>query len=388
MHIPLQARAQRVKNLCTVHIPALVLQHELVYIRVPNGKASRFLDSSDISKYQSVTRAVTRASVPACVYLRYGGEPTWQKLTWSGSQVAPGTENRGMGGLMYVAEDRRGFNRERCLQTGLKVPVLCTILLQRDSRILGLALENLEHDGFGVRTLSMGTDVISRVEQLRPCLVIIATTQSRGRARELCRGIREIRSLAQTPVILVAANASEEECILGLEAGADDFVTETLGWREIAARARAVIRRFARHELRFAMPHALPAFWHPLIGPPGPALRRGDIEIDPDAMRISVRGSEVPTTNLEFRLLYYLVHYEARVFSRDQLLDAVWGTPYVEPRSVDACIRRLRRKIEPDPLRPTYLKTVRGAGYRLLVRSGSAVPLQSSVHAIAGAAAD
>src|SRR6202035_1976061 len=122
------------------------------------------------------------------------------------------------------------------------------------SRILGLALENLEHDGFGVRTLSMGTDVISRVEQLRPCLVIIATTQSRGRARELCRGIREIRSLAQTPVILVAANASEEECILGLEAGADDFVTETLGGRKIAARARAVIRRFARHELRFAMP--------------------------------------------------------------------------------------------------------------------------------------
>jgi DNA-binding response OmpR family regulator len=82
-------------------------------------------------------------------------------------------------------------------------------------------------------------------------------------------------------------------------------------------------------------------------------------------MKISVRGTEIVTTALEFRLLYYLVHNQARVFSRDQLLDAVWGTQFVELRSVDACVRRLRRKIEPDPLRPMYLKTIRGAGYCL-----------------------
>jgi len=96
-------------------------------------------------------------------------------------------------------------------------------------------------------------------------------------------------------------------------------------------------------------------------------MRLGDIEIDPGAMRISVRGGEIMTTNLEFHLLYYLLHNQGRVFTRDQLLDAVWGAKYVELRSVDACVRRLRRKIEPDPLRPTYLKTVRGAGYCLQV---------------------
>ena len=287
---------------------------------------------------------------------------------------------------MFVAENRRGFNREGCLQTGTRVPILCSISMQRESRVLRLALGNLEHEGFGVRSLSIATDVVSRIEQLRPSLVIIATAQSSGRALELCRGIRKIQSLSQTPVILVAANASEEECVLGLEAGADDFIVESLGEREIAARARAVIRRFARTELRYALPHALPAFLHPLIGNPGPTIRAGDIEIDPSGMRISVGGSEVPTTNLEFRLLYYLVHYEARVFTRDQLLDAVWGTQYVELRCVDACIRRIRRKIEPDPLRPIYLKTVRGAGYRLLVGSGASHRFPGGVGSTASAA--
>jgi two-component system phosphate regulon response regulator PhoB len=289
---------------------------------------------------------------------------------------------------MYVAENRRNLNRDGGPQTGARVPVLCTLLLQRESRALGIALENLEHEGFGVRRLSIGPDVISRVEQLRPSLLIIATTQSRGRALDLCREIRKFQSLAHTPVILVVGSASEEDCVRGFDAGADDFVTESLGGREIAARARAVIRRFARQELRFAMPHALPAFLHPLIGTPGPTIRTGDIEINPSAMIISVRGTEVPTTNLEFRLLYYLVHYEARVFSRDQLLDAVWGTQYVELRCVDACIRRLRRKIEPDPLRPTYLKTVRGAGYRLLVTSPSTGGFPGGVDTTAGVAAD
>jgi DNA-binding response OmpR family regulator len=97
-------------------------------------------------------------------------------------------------------------------------------------------------------------------------------------------------------------------------------------------------------------------------------MKTGDIEIDLFAMRILVQGSEIEATNLEFRLLYYLINNQARVFSRDQLLDAVWGAHTdVELRSVDACIRRLRRKIEPDPVHPTYLKTVRGAGYSLKI---------------------
>jgi two-component system response regulator MtrA len=82
-------------------------------------------------------------------------------------------------------------------------------------------------------------------------------------------------------------------------------------------------------------------------------------------MKILIRGVEISTTALEFRLLYYLLHNQGRVFTREQLLDAVWGSQFVELRSVDACVRRLRRKIEPDPLQPIYIRTIRGAGYSL-----------------------
>ena len=125
------------------------------------------------------------------------------------------------------------------------------------------------------------------------------------------------------------------------------------------------MRRFARYEL-----HPVGFTADGLFFPDSrAALRRtiksGDIEIDTIAMKIVVRGNEIETSNLEFRLLYYLLHNQGRVFSRDQLLSAVWGAEFVELRSVDTCIRRIRRKIEPEPLRPTYLKTVRGAGYCL-----------------------
>lgn len=241
--------------------------------------------------------------------------------------------------------------------------LLCMIM-ERESTVGRLAAAYLQQEGFGVRTLPMATDVIPRVEQLHPSLVIIETEMARGPALGLCLAIRRTR----TPVILLSANASEEERILGLESGADDYITESSSGREIVARVRAVLRRFTRHDPHDWMPRMGPPFAHAAKGTPTPNVMTGDIEVDPTAMKISVRGSEVATTNLEFRLLYYLVHNQARVFSRDQLLDAVWGTQNnVELRSVDACVRRLRHKIEPDPVRPTYLKTVRGAGYRLQV---------------------
>lgn len=267
---------------------------------------------------------------------------------------------------MYVTENTKVFNRrESVLQTGTNLSLLC-IIAERESNVARFATEHLEREGFGVRTLAMEGNVTQRVGQLRPSLVIIETTMSRGRALGLCRNIRR----ARTPVILLAANASEEERIVGLDSGADDYITESSSGREVVARVRAVMRRFARQEFHGWEPSILHPLPHPVIGAPSPTMRTGDIEIDAAAMRISIRGSEIVTTNLEFRLLYYLVHNQSRVFTRDQLLDAVWGIQNnVELRSVDACVRRLRRKIEPDPLRPTYLKTVRGAGYCLRVAS-------------------
>jgi DNA-binding response OmpR family regulator len=163
---------------------------------------------------------------------------------------------------------------------------------------------------------------------------------------ELCRTVRQTQGLAAVPVIFLTAKSSEADRVLGLEIGADDYIAKPFSPRELVARVKAVLRRFER----------------PL--PPSP-LKVGDIEIDPSAMVLTVRGQTVPTTATEFRLLDYFARHLGRVFSRDHLLDSVWrDTSYVTPRSVDVYVRRIREKIEPDPENPRYLKTVRGAGYR------------------------
>lgn len=234
---------------------------------------------------------------------------------------------------------------------------------ERRSNAGRLASEYLEQEGFALRTISMGADVLELLEQVQPALILMETMMSRRSALEVCGAIRRTRSFSRIPLILLAANASEEERIMGLDTGADDYITEPYSGREVVARVRAVMRRFARNEVQSVVSHELPTFAMSTAGAIGLKIKAGDIEIDSTAMQISVRGNEVATTGLEFRLLYYLVHNQARVFSRDQLLDAVWGPQNVDLRTVDACVRRLRRKIEPDPLRPTYLKTIRGAGY-------------------------
>ena len=166
---------------------------------------------------------------------------------------------------------------------------------------------------------------------------------------ELCRQIRQTPTLAMVPVIFLTAKSAEADRVLGLELGADDYIPKPFSPRELIARVKAVLRRFER----------------PLS--PGP-VRAGDVEIDPSAMTLMVRGKPVTTTATEFRLLDHFARHIGRVFTRDQLLDSVWrDTSYVTPRSVDVYVRRIREKIEADPENPRYLKTVRGAGYRFEV---------------------
>jgi len=209
----------------------------------------------------------------------------------------------------------------------------------------------LERAGYAVRKFTTAAQVISQAEEVCPALIIISLYLPNGIGLELCCGIRRRFLLARTPIVFLAGTGPEvDDCIIGLESGGNDYIPVPFNPREMVARVQAVLRRFDR--LRTAPQ-------------PAAVVKIGDLEIDRTAMKIFIGENEVFPTTLEFRLVDYLARNQRRVFNRDQLLDAVWGdTQFVTPRSVDACVRRVRRKIEPDRARPTYLKTIRGVGYR------------------------
>jgi two-component system phosphate regulon response regulator PhoB len=219
-------------------------------------------------------------------------------------------------------------------------------VVEDEADIARLVKHHLEAAGFNVRTFSTAPMVIPDAEREKPALFLLDIMIPGGDGFELCRRIRQNSAIAMTPVIFLTAKTSESDRVLGLELGADDYVGKPFSPRELIARVKAVLRRFER----------------PLAPE---VISTGDIEIDSSAMILKVSGKQVATTATEFRLLEYMARHPGRVFTRDQLLDAVWrDTAYVTPRSVDVYVRRIREKIEKDAEEPQYLRTVRGAGYR------------------------
>ena len=219
-------------------------------------------------------------------------------------------------------------------------------VVEEEAGVRALARQCLEEAGYAVRTFST-TAVIAEAEESRPALMLIGMVMPDGTGLELCRTIRGNRALARMPLVFLIPQAADEHRAFALESGGDDCIVKPFSPRELVARVQAVLRRYE---------------------PPSTRSRTdaADLVIDTLAMKVSVRGSEVLTTSLEFRLIEYLARHRGQVFTRDLLLDAVWGDlQFVTPRSVDACVRRIREKIEPDRTSPTYLKTIRGVGYRL-----------------------
>jgi two-component system phosphate regulon response regulator PhoB len=221
--------------------------------------------------------------------------------------------------------------------------------VEDDTDISRLVRHHLEGAGYAVRTFTSTAGVVAEAEKQPPSLFLLDIMIPGGDGLELCRRIRQTATIAMVPVIFLTARISESDKVIGLELGADDYIPKPFSPRELVARIRAVLRRFER--------------------PLAPAIvRAGEIEIDSGGMTLAVRGALTRTTATEFRLLEYLARHPGRVFTRDQLLDAVWrDTHYVTPRSVDVYVRRIREKIEANPDEPRYLKTVRGAGYRFEV---------------------
>jgi len=219
-------------------------------------------------------------------------------------------------------------------------------VLEDDTDISRLVKHHLEAAGFPVRLFGTPVNIIADAERQAPALFLLDIMVPGGDGLDVCRRLRNHTSLSSVPIIFLTARAGENDRVLGLELGADDYITKPFSTRELIARVKAVLRRFER--------------------PAAPSVTTfEDIIIDAGAMQLKVRGELTTTTATEFRLLDYLARHPGRVFSRDHLLDAVWGDArFVTPRSVDVYVRRIREKIETDPENPRYLKTVRGAGYR------------------------
>jgi two-component system phosphate regulon response regulator PhoB len=219
------------------------------------------------------------------------------------------------------------------------------IVLEDDADILNLVRHHLHQAGFNVLTAVSGEKVLPLARQHSPLLFILDIMVPGTNGLEVCRQIRNTKTLAKVPIIFLTAKISEEDRVRGLDMGADDYIGKPFSPLEFLARVRAVLRRFEQ--------------------PVTSSIATRDFNLNADSMTLIVRGKPVDITATEFRLLHFLASHPGRVYTRDQVLDAVWrDLSFVTPRSVDVYIRRLREKIEFDPENPSYLKTVRGAGYK------------------------
>jgi two-component system, OmpR family, phosphate regulon response regulator PhoB len=221
------------------------------------------------------------------------------------------------------------------------------VLVVEDEDALATLLQyNLEKEGYDVTVAGDGEEALILVDERLPDLVVLDWMLPKVSGIEVCRRLRSRPETRNVPIIILTARGEETDRIRGLDTGADDYVVKPFSMTELTARIRAVLRRIR----------------------PGLAedrIRHGDIVIDRVAHRVRRGGREVHLGPTEFRLLDYLMQHPGRVFSREQLLDAVWGSDvYVEARTVDVHIGRLRKAlnqdIESDPIR-----TVRSAGYSL-----------------------
>lgn len=219
------------------------------------------------------------------------------------------------------------------------------VVLEDETDIANLIRHHLQQAGFSVELAATGNEVFPLAHKHPPVLFLLDVMVPGHNGFEVCRQVRESRDFARLPIIFLTAKAGEADRVHGLELGADDYIAKPFSTRELVARVRAVLRRFEK----------------PVVT----NITTPDFELDSDAVTLTVRSKLVDTTATEFRLLHFLASHPGRVFTRDQILDAVWrDVAFVTPRSVDVYIRRLREKIELDPENPRYLKTVRGAGYK------------------------
>lgn len=217
------------------------------------------------------------------------------------------------------------------------------LIVEDDRRIASLVAKNLDAAGFACRQVHDGDAAWAAFSQSPPSLVVLDLMLPGIDGLELTRRIRKDHDV---PILMLTARTTEGDKVLGLEIGADDYLTKPFSTRELVARVRALLRRAGGMEKQ-------------------ETLIRGELHIDPARRGVDRNGTPIEITTLEFDLLHFMAARPGRVYTREDLMNHVWGEDrVVDDRSIDSLISRLRRKLEQDPAHPQYIQTVWGAGYR------------------------
>jgi two-component system, OmpR family, response regulator RegX3 len=231
-----------------------------------------------------------------------------------------------------------------------------TILIVEDEDSFVEALTvGLNREGFRVEVAQDGATALQRFAEIKPDVILLDLMLPRISGIDVCR---EIRKTSTVPIIMVTAKSAEIDMVVGLEVGADDYITKPYRIRELVARLRALLRRAA-------MAPVGAGNGHPTTSRDNPSLVVGDVALDSDEHLVTVAGEPVSMPLKEFELLHLLLSNVGRVLPRELLIDRVWGVDYVgDTKTLDVHIKRIRAKIEPDPARPERIVTIRGLGYK------------------------
>jgi two-component system alkaline phosphatase synthesis response regulator PhoP len=220
------------------------------------------------------------------------------------------------------------------------------LIVDDEEHIRELLKFNLENNGYKTISADNGLDALKIAKSEKIGLVLLDLMLPGMDGYDVCKEIRKDISISSTPIIMITAKGDEFDKVLGLELGADDYLTKPFSIREMLARVKAVLRRTAQQQI-------------------DKSYRFGSILVNFDKHEVEKKGEKVELTLKEFELLEILINNKGRVLTRDFLLDKIWGYEYIgETRTVDVHIRHLRQKIEDDDKNPIYIETVRGIGYR------------------------
>jgi DNA-binding response OmpR family regulator len=218
------------------------------------------------------------------------------------------------------------------------------LVVEDDARIADVIVKNLDAAGYECHQSPDGGRALADLARLRPALVVLDLGLPGVDGLQV---IRRVRQDSDVPILVVTARSGESDKLLGLEVGADDYITKPFSTAELVARVRALLRRSSGSVTERV-------------------IELGELRIDAPRRVVEREGRPVPLTTLEFDLLYFLASRPGKVYSREALMEQVWGSDrVVDDRSIDSLVSRLRRKLERDPAQPAYVQTVWGAGYRL-----------------------